>query len=243
MKQHNTLERLKNHFKTRQAVTRFAPSPTGHLHLGHLASVYFLWGIAKIVNAKIQLRIEDHDRHRSKPEFETSICEDLEWLGLKYQSFSRQSDSTERYQASLRKLQSKSTVYECFCSRREIKSRQNHLDSGLVYDRFCLSNPSRSRPDKKPSLRLLLQPGHITFLDLGRGRQRVNPDVDYGDFSLMDAHGFYSYHFSSTVDDIEDGVNLIVRGNDIFDSTGAQIYLRNLLDPKPAEDVLFSTIP
>src|SRR5688572_25417781 len=109
---------------TRPPTTRFAPSPTGYLHLGHVVNAVYVWGIARAAGGRVVLRIEDHDRIRSRPEFEASILEDLDWLGFDADEgrdpILRQSDGPAAYEKALEALRASHHVYACDCSRKEI---------------------------------------------------------------------------------------------------------------------------
>ena len=125
-------------------LTRFAPSPTGYLHLGHVVNAIYVWGVAKALGGRVRLRVEDHDRIRSRPEYERALLEDLDWLGFvpdegRY-PLDRQSDRSTVYQGALRQLATEHHVYACRCSRKEI--------GGERYDGRCRNSggPDKGRP-------------------------------------------------------------------------------------------------
>ena len=124
--------------------TRFAPSPTGELHMGHLVSAIYVWGLAQILGAKVSLRFEDHDEGRYRKKYENSILEDLQWLGFLQSpetfNVTRQSDHRDRYEKSFGHLNSLGLVYPCDCSRKDIRLRKEQYESELSYDGFCLKN-------------------------------------------------------------------------------------------------------
>lgn len=222
-----------------RVVTRFAPSPTGHLHLGHVANAVWTWGLARATGGLVVLRMEDHDRGRCRPEYEASILEDLAWLGL-HAEFGenelraggpcayRQSDHPERYAEALRVLEARARVYGCGCSRRELLARGARAARGedLRYDGFCRARDVRVPP---AGVRVHLPPGPVNFSDLRLGAQVQSPAEETGDLLLRERNGFWTYQFCVVVDDAADGVTLVVRGTDILASTGRQIRLASLL--------------
>lgn len=209
-------------------ITRFAPAPTGYLHLGHAVNAVWVWGMARAFGGRVLLRIEDHDRGRSKPEYEDAILDDLDWLGLvpdgmRTDSFrraarhpQRQSDNDERYAAHLAALETDGLAYPCTCAhatRYPGTCREHHLP-----------------PDATPARRAIMEAGHPEgFDDLRLGAQTQDPDLQSGDVLLRDRHGNWTYQFAVVVDDFEQGVNVVIRGEDILDSTGRQIRLGRLI--------------
>lgn len=219
-------------------VSRFAPSPTGYLHLGHLANAIFVWGITRALNGKIILRLEDHDRGRCRPEYEASILEDLVWLGLESDADSwislqqgsssfRQSDNHERYETALQRLVAQGLIYTCTCSRAAILARTGLAGTELCYDGHCRAQGYR--PDLEGGTRLILEDERIVIEDLRLSTLRQNPATQCGDLLLRDRHGCWTYQFAVVVDDLEHGVNLVIRGEDLLDSTGRQVMLGRLL--------------
>ena len=221
-------------------VTRFAPSPTGRLHLGHVANAVWTWGIARALGAEIVLRMEDHDRGRCRPEYETAILEDLAWLGLHADRGEaelcaggpcpyRQSDNTPRYEAALERLMAGGRVYGCGCSRKDIAARmvRPDTDDENPYDAYCRVLNLSVRPEQ--GVRVALPNEEIAFDDLNLGMQRQHPARQCGDLLLRERNGYWTYQFCVCVDDLAQGVNLIIRGHDILSSTGRQIALLCLL--------------
>ena len=128
---------------------RFAPSPTGYLHEGHLLSALYVWAAAKKWNLKIHLRIEDHDQSRARPAYIAGIREDLEWLGFKYDSESIQSARGPIYEASLQKLVDKSLVYPCYCSRKQLLAENPQSETGeIIYQGKCFYKTRDERREK-----------------------------------------------------------------------------------------------
>ena len=212
-------------------VTRFAPAPTGWLHLGHVVNALHVWGIARERGGRVILRLEDHDRTRCRDEYADAILEDLEWLGFVPDSIApRQSshERTDRYEAALETLRADGRVYACDCSRRDIA-----MD---VPDRFGeeMRYPGRCRArglslDSTPARRIRMDGGAETFIDERLGEQRQSPADQCGDFLIRDRAGNWTYQFAVVVDDLDQGVNLVIRGEDLLSSTGRQIRLARLL--------------
>lgn len=208
-------------------VTRFAPSPTGRLHLGHIVNAIYVWGLAGALGGTVQLRIEDHDRERSRAEFERGIHDDLEWLGFVPDADFRQSDRLERYLSALQRLQQAGRVYWCDCSRQRIAHNAGDVGSELRYDGFCRNRGLGPGPDR--GVRVRLDGGDEVFDDARLGVIRQAPADQCGDLLVRDRHGNWTYQFAVTVDDLADSVSLVIRGEDLLASTGRQIQLARLL--------------
>jgi glutamyl-Q tRNA(Asp) synthetase len=208
-------------------VTRFAPAPTGFLHLGHVANAVYVWGTAKLGGGTVRLRIEDHDRQRSRPEFEAAIREDLGWLGLGGDGdLTRQSDRADRYGAALEQL--RPLVYACSCSRRELAVEGEPIAGKEVrYDGRCRERNLAWEPGL--GLRVRLDEGVERFDDILLGRQEQRPAGQCGDLLVRDRLGNWTYQFAVTVDDRDQGISLVIRGRDLLTSTGRQIALARLL--------------
>ncbi len=216
--------------------TRFAPSPTGYLHLGHVASALYVWGIAQARQGHVLLRIEDHDAQRCRPEFTAALVEDLEWLQLidATTESSIQSDHPQRYVAALASLEQKAEVYACTCSRKAIAERLTREPprSELFYDGYCRSQRIHATTELTPGgagLRLHLPPQTFVFDDLMQGAQEQTPSLQCGDLLLRERAGSWTYHFCVTVDDAEEEIDLIIRGTDLLDACGRQRQLAELL--------------
>jgi len=210
-----------------EIVTRFAPAPTGHLHLGHVVNALYVWGMARRHDGRVLLRIEDHDGGRSRREFETSILDDLAWLGFEAdEPFVRQSDRGAVYEAALQRLRAQGLVYACECSRREIAAAGGGGEE-LRYPGTCAAKDLPEAPGR--ALRVRLAPSSERFDDLLQGPQIQRPHEQCGDLLVRDRHGFWTYQFAVTVDDMEQGITLVVRGLDLLASTGRQIQLARLL--------------
>ena len=218
-------------------VTRFAPSPTGYLHLGHVANAVWTWGVAQATGGRVLLRIEDHDRGRSRPEFERAIIEDLEWLGLAPGGTGRvvrQSDHDRAYGRAVLHMGRQSPVYACQCSRADIAEamRADGLETWdeLRYPGTCRT--LRLAPADGLGIRVTLGDEPVEFVDLRLGPQRQVPAQQCGDLLLRDANGNWTYQLCVAVDDTRQGVNLVIRGEDLLASTGRQIMLASRLGRK-----------
>ena len=221
-------------------LTRFAPAPTGHLHLGHLVNAVWVWGIARALRGRVILRIEDHDRIRSRPEYEAAILEDLEWLGLEPDlgtvpqlrhgpSPYRQSNREGRYAVELQRLVERGLAYGCRCSRQGIAAAAGDAPGQETpYPGTCRA--LRLPPGPGLGTRIIMEPGMETFDDVRLCRQAQDPWRQCGDLLARDRNGNWTYQFCVTVDDRDQGVDLVIRGEDLLDSTGRQIRLGRLLE-------------
>ncbi len=214
-------------------VTRFAPSPTGYLHLGHVANAVWTWGIARAAGGSVLLRIEDHDRGRCRPEYERAILEDLEWLGLAADRGRplRQSDHDAAYRRATLNLARRSKVYACRCSRADI-ARRLAADGAEEWDEPRY--PGTCRDLRLPltesfGIRVVLGDATVSFDDRRLGPQSQKPAEQCGDVLLRDATGNWTYQHCVTVDDTRQGVTLVIRGEDLLASTGRQILLADML--------------
>ena len=203
-------------------ITRFAPAPTGYLHLGHVLNAVYVWEVARASGAdgRVLLRIEDHDRTRSRPEFEVALLEDLAWLGFAADGrLTRQSERGEQYERALDDLRRRGLTYACECSRADVGSGPY---PGTCRDK----NLSES---EGLGVRVRLDRLVERFDDFRLGPQEQCPAEQCGDVLVRDRHSSWTYQFAVVVDDWMQGVNLVVRGEDLLDSTGRQIQLARLL--------------
>jgi len=224
-------------------VTRFAPSPSGRLHLGHAFSAAIGHARARDSGGRFRLRIEDLDQTRCKPEFVDGIFEDLRWLGLQWdEPVLVQSQRTAAYQAALGDLRSRGLAYACFCTRADIAQSLTapHGDAATSYPGTCrdlpddperrATTPHSWRLDSGKGLRLTGLPGW-TEAD---GRQFSARPEHIGDAILARKDAPASYHLSCVVDDAHSGVTMVVRGADLRPSTPIQRLLQQLLGlPEP----------
>lgn len=208
---------------------RFAPSPTGYLHEGHLLSALYVWAAAHKWNLQVHLRIEDHDQSRARPAYIQGIYEDLAWFGFEYQSKSIQSERNGIYQDALKKLQENNLVYPCFCSRKQLEAENPKSETGeIVYQGKC-SCLDEALTEQPHNLRIKIADKVIDWADWRLGEFHENPKQQCGDFPIKDRDGQWTYQFAVCIDDLEEGITHIVRGEDIRNSTARQIALSEVL--------------
>jgi len=229
----------------REIVTRFAPSPTGRLHLGHAFAALFAARAAREAGGRFLLRIEDIDRARARKEFEDAIFADLAWLGLAWEEpVRRQSEHMADYAAALARLDAMGLLYPCFCTRAEIAAEvaraaeAPHGAEALLYPGTCrrLSPAERKAffaRGRTYALRLdmaaaVARAGPLSWHERGRGEVRVQAQLQ-GDVVLARKELGTSYHLAVTVDDDIQGVTLVTRGEDLFAATHVHRLLQALL--------------
>jgi glutamyl-Q tRNA(Asp) synthetase len=218
-------------------VTRFAPSPTGRLHLGHAFSAIQAHDFARACGGRFLLRIEDIDGTRSRPEHVDAILADLEWLGLSWDGeVVFQSQRLARYQAALDRLKAMGLLYPCFCTRADIAASASapHGPEGTIYPGTCraLAAPDLSRPHcwrLDMAAALSRAGGALGFTDSGHGTIVADP-ASHGDVVLARKDAPASYHLAVTVDDAAQHVTDIVRGDDLFAATHVHRLLQALLE-------------
>jgi glutamyl-Q tRNA(Asp) synthetase len=216
-------------------ISRFAPAPTGFLHLGHVVNAAFVWGETRARRGRVLLRMEDHDRQRSQPRFEAAILDDLAWLGFAADAPPvRQSERGDIYAAVLDGLRRRGLVYACNCSRAAIADAVARrtagpipADADLRYPGTCADRGLAEGPGL--GLRVRLEPSVERFVDLRHGVQEQRPWEQCGDLLVRDRDGQWTYQFASTVDDLVQGVTLVIRGDDLLASTGRQLQLARLV--------------
>ena len=231
-------------------VTRFAPSPTGRLHLGHAFSALTGWHAAQAAGGRFRLRIEDIDAGRCRPEFDAAILEDLAWIGLDWeQPVIRQSQRMAVYGTALAQLEAAELLYPCFCTRKDIRAeiaragQAPHGPDGPLYPGICRHLAPADR-----EMRIARGEPHALRLDIARAAQRVGPltfgdqhagtvAVDatlFGDVVLARKDTPTSYHLAVVVDDAAEGITLVTRGRDLLPATHLHRILQALLDlPEP----------
>ena len=219
---------------------RFAPSPTGEMHLGNVLAALLSWLSARQQGGMWKLRIEDLDPQRSRQEYADRLMSDLEWLGLTWDGEviyqSQRADVYEQYLQQLHAL-----TYPCTCTRNEILAAQapHESDGRIVYPGTCRPKGTESQKSKVDSLitsvdrpaaiRLMVPDEMIEYEDRVYGRQSVNLATHCGDFILRRSDGVFAYQLAVVVDDAEMGVTEVVRGRDLLLSAAQQIYLYRLL--------------
>ncbi|HUQ44019.1 MAG TPA: glutamate--tRNA ligase family protein [Candidatus Limnocylindria bacterium] len=225
---------------TSRPTTRFAPAPTGRLHLGHLANAIYVWGLARRFGGWVLLRIEDHDRQRCRPEYEAALLDDLDRLGLAADapstedlragpSIYRQSDNGSAYAAALETLRSAGRAYACDCTRSTFAAWMT--SHGMPWIGTGCPGGCRARElEDGPGLgvRAVVGDRDEAWTDLLLGEQR-DPVSPAGDLLIRDRHGNWSYALCVVVDDLRHGVDLVVRGEDLLESTPPQLRLARIL--------------
>jgi len=221
--------------EVKQIVGRYAPSPTGDQHLGNLRSALLAWLHARLQNGRFLVRMEDLDRPREVAGSADQILRDLEWLGLDWDGpIVYQSQRQEHYEEALQKLQAQDLIYACFCSRKDIANAVSapHFSAG-VYPQTCKNLSStqlaQKRQEKQPSLRVTVDHHPVVFIDACQGQQQEILSEKVGDFVMQRADGLFSYQLAVVVDDLEQGVTDVVRGDDLLSSTARQYYLAQKL--------------
>ena len=237
--------------------TRFAPSPTGPLHLGHAYSALLAYDLAKAAGGDFLLRIEDIDQSRARAHWEAQIYEDLAWLGIDWpQPVMRQSDRMAAYEAAIDALWSRGLLYACTCNRRDIAAATSapqegaepvYGPDGLIYPGTCRTagHPKSSgalRLDMRKALETLGNT-KLSFTENGQGPNAETGKITLSPDQLIDTVGDVvlarrdmgtSYHLSVVLDDAAQGVTLVPRGADLFEATYIHVVLQALLDlPTP----------
>jgi glutamyl-Q tRNA(Asp) synthetase len=235
--------------KAKVAITRFAPSPTGPLHLGHAYAA--LVAEARAQGGRFLIRIEDIDRARCRPEWEAAIFDDLRWLGLRWaEPVMRQSDRLPAYRAALDRLAARGLIYGCTCTRGDIRAALSAPQEGApltgpdgpVYPGTCRGKPPADgtalRLDMGRAMALL---GAVKFTEAGpihAGQHRFDAEfmtMQVGDAVLARRDMGTSYHLSVVVDDAAQGITEVTRGADLFEATALQVVLQRLLElPTPS---------
>ena len=217
---------------------RFAPSPTGRMHLGNVYSALLSWLSVRSQGGAWVLRIEDLDPQRSRREFARQIEDDLRWLGLEWDEYYVQSERGEIYTHYLNILGQKGLTYPCYCTRADIMATQapHESDGRIVYAGTCRPkqleeawlNVDSHPSGRKPATRIIVPDEEIRFVDAHYGEQSVNLARHCGDFVLRRADGAWAYQLAVVVDDALMGITEVVRGRDLLLSAPQQIYLYRL---------------
>lgn len=225
-------------------VGRFAPSPSGRIHLGNILCCLLAWLSARQQGGRVVLRIEDLDTARCPRRYSEQMLEDLHWLGLDWDEGPEvsgprepyyQSERTTLYESALQKLTDQGVVYPCFCTRAELHaaSAPHREDGQVLYAGTCRDLTAEQAAEKAktraPALRLRVPEEDWCFTDGHMGFYRENLARDCGDFLLRRSDGMFAYQLAVVVDDAAMGVTEVVRGADLLDSTPRQLYLYHLL--------------
>lgn len=208
-------------------IGRFAPSPTGPLHFGSLLAALASYCETKTQGGKWLVRLEDLDKPREMPGAADHILQTLETFGFEWDGeVVYQSQRSSLYQDALSQIQTKSLIYNCDCSRKEIADSAQQGIDGLIYPGTCRKKTTVRSPHAS---RVIVNHEPIAFTDAIQGNLQQNLVRDVGDFVLKRADGLYAYQLAVVVDDFEQDITHIVRGADLLDSTPRQIYLQQLL--------------
>lgn len=228
--------------------TRFAPSPTGPLHLGHAYSALLAFDMARAAGGVFHLRIDDIDQSRARPEWEAQIHDDLHWLGIDWPlPVWRQSERTARYRAALQDLWSRGLLYPCTCTRRDIQDAANAPQEGaplrgpdgIVYPGTCRNAPRTGPMPEDCALRLDMKMamqdiGSTSFSEVLHQPGIIPITADFmtrqvGDVVVSRRDMAAAYHLSIVVDDADQGITDVLRGEDLFDATRIHVVLQRLL--------------
>jgi len=221
---------------------RFAPSPTGYIHLGNVWTALLGWLQVRRAGGTLVLRLEDIDTQRSKPEYAKALLEDLHWLGLDWDEGPDcggpcgpyvQKQRYEHYDEALQILQQKRLLYPCYCTRARLQAVAGapHEGEHHLYDQHCygLSERERAAMGRTPSWRIHVPSETICFVDGLYGRQEATLSRSCGDYVVRRSDGMYAYQLAVSVDDAAMGITHVLRGRDLLDSTPQQIWLIGLL--------------
>ena len=233
-----------------ETMGRFAPSPSGRIHLGNILCCLLAWLSARQKGGRVILRIEDLDTARCPARYGEQMCRDIHWLGLDWDEGPgvggpsgpyEQSRRTGLYQAALERLEAQGLVYPCFCTRAELHaaSAPHREDGQVIYPGTCRRlSPEEAaerarRTGRPPALRLRVPEEEITFTDGHMGTYGEDLPRDCGDFLLRRSDGMFAYQLAVVVDDAAMGVTEVVRGADLLASTPRQLLLYRLLGLQP----------
>ncbi len=220
---------------------RFAPSPSGRMHLGNLWSALLAWLAARSQGGRMVLRLEDLDPDRCTQAWCDQVMEDLEWLGLTWDNEPvYQSKRTEAYHAAFAALEGRGLIYPCYCTRAErlAASAPHRSDGAVVYDGRCRRLTPQEREElsqtRRPAWRVTVPEADVSFVDRIQGPFSQNLARECGDFILRRSDGVYAYQLAVVVDDAFMGVTQVVRGSDLLSSTPRQLWLQDQLSlPHP----------
>jgi glutamyl-tRNA synthetase len=217
---------------------RFAPSPTGLLHLGNARSALLGWLQARAEGGEFLLRVEDLDRARCRPEYVDALYRDLEYLGLAWDGpVLFQSARAEAYESALSRLEAMGRIYPCSCTRQEVaraaSAPHGPLDEGPVYPGTCRPPLGAARSGVPAALRFVPHPRHTPFVDGLHGPCGHDVAASVGDFVVRRNDGVASYQLAVVVDDAHQGITHVLRGDDLLSSTPRQLQLYEALGAPP----------
>ena len=217
-----------------KVVGRFAPTPSGRMHLGNVFAAMIAWLSVRSQNGTLVLRMEDLDTQRTSPEFARILREDLTWLGLHWDvEMPPQSQRTEVYDRYFEKLMDLGLLYPCYCTRSQLHNvnAPHQADGTYVYPGTCrnLTREQQEAFKRAPAWRLQVPDQIWELEDMGKGHYSQNLASECGDFPVRRADGVYMYQLAVVVDDGEIGVTEVVRGMDLLGSAPRQMYLQKLL--------------
>ena len=216
--------------EVRKPVGRFAPTPSGRMHLGNVFAALIAWLSVRSRDGEMVLRMEDLDTQRTSADFAAVLRDDLAWLGLDYdRETAPQSQRSEVYDEYFRRLEEKELLYPCYCTRSQLHSvNAPHLSDGTyVYPGTC-RHLTQAPPNRKPAWRVMVPDRLWTLQDKVQGHYELNLATQCGDMVVRRADGVYVYQLAVTVDDGEAGVTEVVRGMDLLSSAPRQMYLQEL---------------
>ena len=221
-------------------VGRFAPTPSGRMHLGNVFSALLAWLSVRSQNGEMVLRMEDLDTQRTSAEFAETLRDDLRWLGLTYdRETPPQSQRSQTYDRYFERLRDLGLLYPCYCTRSQLHSvNAPHLSDGTyVYPGTCrnMTREERARMNRAPAWRVTVPDKVWSLTDRVQGYYELNLAAECGDMVVRRADGVYVYQLAVTVDDGEAGVTEVVRGMDLLSSAPRQMYLQELFGfPHPS---------
>lgn len=214
-------------------VGRFAPTPSGRMHLGNVFSALLAWLSVRSQNGEMVLRMEDLDTQRTSAEFAQTLRDDLRWLGLTYdRETPPQSQRSKTYDLYFERLREMELLYPCYCTRSQLHSvNAPHLSDGTyVYPGTCrnMTREEQEKMNRAPAWRVMVPDRVWSFTDRVQGHYELNLATECGDMVVRRADGVYVYQLAVTVDDGEAGVTEVVRGMDLLSSAPRQMYLQEL---------------
>lgn len=227
---------------------RLAPSPSGEIHLGNAFTYTLAWCAAKKMHGRVLFRMEDIDERCRRIDLKNQVIQDMEWLGLDWDGeITYQSNRTHIYDEIFHEIAKKDLVYPCFCSRADLHaaSAPHKTDGMYVYSgkckNLCESEIAEKAKSKNPSYRIKVPDVNISIADAVCGQYSQNLRTDCGDFVIRRSDNVPAYQFAVSVDDYLQGINQIVRGNDLLSSTPRQVFLRDVINSVTTKNIAYYT--